>query len=51
MSLEGTIHGGFLSQKAFMQLINMKLRASSPARKTLAHGGGSVDPSASNNRQ
>ena len=48
---DGTLEGGFLSQKAFMQLINMKLRASSSARKTLDHGGASVDSSTSNNRQ
>lgn len=46
---DGTLDGGFLSQKAFMQLIHMKLRTPATGRKTSPHGAASVDAIAANN--
>lgn len=46
---DGTLDGGFLSQKAFMQLIHMKLRAASTGRKASSHGVAPADAIAANN--
>ncbi len=46
---DGTLGGGFLSQKAFMQLIHMKLRAASTARNVSSRGVAPAEANASIN--
>jgi hypothetical protein len=48
---DGTLEGGFLSQKAFMQLIKMKLRAASIARPSSPHGVANANANSPNRSQ